>query len=113
MTSTPTRPVDNVVITTKGLQERNKKCLMEGRWKIKVNQFYAKECPSSAYSLFFINYLWQLGIESVTDMLKTTPVEDFQHCYQNGEQRLHRCVAAKGNYFEGDHIDVWKKLKLW
>ena len=23
MTSTPTRPVDNVVITTKGLQERN------------------------------------------------------------------------------------------
>ena len=34
VTSTPTRPVDNVVITTKGLQERNNNCLMEGRWKI-------------------------------------------------------------------------------
>ena len=37
VTSTPTRPVDNVVITTKGLQDRNNNSLMEGRWKIKVN----------------------------------------------------------------------------
>ena len=37
VTSTPTRPVENVVITTKGLQDRNNNCLMEGRWKIKVN----------------------------------------------------------------------------
>ena len=29
--------VDNVVITTKGLQDRNNNCLMERRWKIKVN----------------------------------------------------------------------------
>ena len=35
--STHTRPVDNVVITTKGLQDRNNYCLMERRWKIKVN----------------------------------------------------------------------------
>jgi hypothetical protein len=35
--STPTRPVDNVVITTKGLQDRNNNYLMEGRRKIKVN----------------------------------------------------------------------------
>ena len=35
--STPTRPVKYVVITTKGLQNRNNNCLMEGRWKIKVN----------------------------------------------------------------------------
>ena len=26
VTSTPTRPVENVVITTKGLQDRNKNC---------------------------------------------------------------------------------------
>ena len=45
----------------------------------------------------------------VTDMLKTIPFEDFQRCYQKWEQRLHRCVAAQGNYFEGDNIDVWKK----
>ena len=38
VTSTPTRPVDNVV-TTKGLQDRNNNCLMEGRWKIEVNYF--------------------------------------------------------------------------
>ena len=43
--------------------------------------------------------------KSVTDMLKTIPVEDFQRCYQKWEH-LHRCVAAQGNYFEGDNIDV-------
>ena len=42
----------------------------------------------------------------LTDMLKTIPVENFQHCYQMWEQRLHRCVAAQGNYFEGDNIDA-------
>ena len=31
VTSTPTRPVDNVVITMKDLQDRNN-CFMEGRW---------------------------------------------------------------------------------
>ena len=41
-------------------------------------------------------------------MLKTLPVEDFQRSYQKWE-RLIRCVAAQGNYFEGDNIDVWKK----
>ena len=48
----------------------------------------------------------------VTDILKTIPVEDFQRCYQKREQ-LHWCVASQGNYFKGDNIDVWKKLKLW
>ena len=37
ITSTPTRPVDIVVITTKDLEDRNNNCLMEGWWKIKVN----------------------------------------------------------------------------
>ena len=44
--------------------------------------------------------------KSVTDMLKTTRVEDFQRCHQKWEQRLHRCVAVQGNYFEGDNIVV-------
>ena len=43
--------------------------------------------------------------KSVTEMLKTIPVEDFQRCYQKWES-LHRSVAAQGNYFEGDNIDV-------
>jgi hypothetical protein len=46
--------------------------------------------------------------KSITDMLKSIPVEDFQRCYQQWEQCLW-CVAAQGNYFEGDNIDVWKK----
>ena len=37
VTSTPTRPVDNVVIATKVLQDKNNNFLMERRWKIKVN----------------------------------------------------------------------------
>ena len=37
---------------------------------------------------------------SVSDMLKTIPLEDFKRCYQKWEQRLHRRVAAQGNYFD-------------
>ena len=44
--------------------------------------------------------------KSITDMLKTIAVEDFQRCYQKWEQHLYQCVAAQGNYFEGDNIDV-------
>ena len=36
----------------------------------------------------------------VTDKLKIIPFEEIQHCYQKLEQRLHRHVSAKGNYFE-------------
>ena len=32
-TSKPTRPVENVVLTTKGLQEETHNCLMGRRWK--------------------------------------------------------------------------------
>ena len=46
--------------------------------------------------------------KSVTDMLKTIPVEDFQRCNQKWGN-LHRCVAAQGNYFQGGNIDVGKK----
>ena len=48
-------------------------------------------------------------LKDVTDMLKTTPVEDLQRCYQKWEQRLHLCVAIQENYFEGHKTDVWKK----
>ena len=57
----------------------------------------------------FQGCLYKKNIQkSVTDMLNTISVEDLQRCYQKWEQRLHRCVAAQGNYFEGDNIDVWK-----
>jgi hypothetical protein len=38
--------------------------------------------------------------KSVTDELKGIPAKDFQHCYERWKQRLHRCAATQGNYFE-------------
>ena len=45
-------------------------------------------------------------VDSLTDMLKTIPVEDFQSSYQKWKQSFHQCVAAQGKYFEGNTIDV-------
>jgi len=42
----------------------------------------------------------------VTDQLRALPHEEFQHCYREREQRLRRCVASEGNYFEGDKVDL-------
>jgi len=44
--------------------------------------------------------------KSATDELKGIPAEAFQHCYEQWKQRLRRCVAAQGNYFEGDNLDL-------
>jgi len=44
--------------------------------------------------------------KSVTDKLKGILAEAFQHCYEQWKQRLHCCVAAQGNYFEGDNLDL-------
>ena len=41
----------------------------------------------------------------VTDQLRALLHEEFQHCYREWEQRLRRCVASQGNYFEGDNVD--------
>ena len=43
---------------------------------------------------------------SVTDELKGIPAEAFQHCYKQWKQHLRHCVAAQGNYFEGDNLDL-------
>jgi len=42
----------------------------------------------------------------MTDQLRALPHEDFQHCYREWEQRLQRCVASQGIYFEGDNVDL-------
>ena len=44
--------------------------------------------------------------KSVTDELKGIPAEAFRHCYGQWKQRLRRCVAAQGNYFEGNNLDL-------
>lgn len=44
--------------------------------------------------------------KNVTDQLKDIPVSEFQRCYEEWENRLKRCVASQGNYFEGDRVHV-------
>ena len=44
--------------------------------------------------------------KAVTNQLKTIPVSDYQRFYEEWEQRLRRCVASQGNYFEGDKLDL-------
>ena len=44
--------------------------------------------------------------ESVSDELKGISEEAFQHCYKQWKQCLCHCVAAQGNYFEGDNLDL-------
>lgn len=43
---------------------------------------------------------------SVTRVLRDLPIEAFQKCYEGWKKRWNQCVAARGDYFEGDHIDV-------
>ena len=47
--------------------------------------------------------------KAVTDQLKAIPVSDYQRCYEDWKQRLRRCVAFQGNYFEGDKLDLYFK----
>ena len=44
--------------------------------------------------------------KAATDQLKAIPVSYIQHCYEEWEQCLRRCVASQGNYFEGDKLDL-------
>ena len=44
--------------------------------------------------------------KSISDKLKGIPAEAFQHCYEQLKQRLRRCVAAQGNHFEEDNLDL-------
>ena len=44
--------------------------------------------------------------KTVTDQLKAIAVSDHQRCYEDWEQRLRRCVASQGNYFEGNKLDL-------
>ena len=42
----------------------------------------------------------------VTDKPRALPLQDLQHCYQEWERHLPRPVASRGNYFEGDNVDL-------
>jgi hypothetical protein len=47
---------------------------------------------------------------AVTDQQKAILVSNFQRCYKEWE-RLRRCVASEGKYFEVDKLDLYFKNK--
>ena len=40
---------------------------------------------------------------NTTAALKAIPQNQFQNCFEGYTRRWHRCIASKGEYFEGDH----------
>lgn len=38
--------------------------------------------------------------------LKAIPEDDFLACFEDWKKRWHKCIAAGGDYFEGDEIDL-------
>ena len=98
---------------------------------VSINEFLEEKkhsCGSSAPLFAASQSLWLLFVppaqkplekapfstldnvqKSVTDELKGIPAEAFQHCYEQWKRRLRRCVAAQGNYFEGDNLDLEKE----
>jgi len=43
---------------------------------------------------------------NTTAALKAIPQNHFQNCFEGWIRRCHRCIASKGEYFEGDHGGV-------
>ena len=85
---------------------------------ISVIEFLAKKGIPVSLSDFFLFPKLKLYLKgrhfgtmeniekAVTDQPKAIPVSDFQRCYEEWEQRLRRCVASQGDYFEGDKLDL-------
>ena len=42
--------------------------------------------------------------ESLRELM-AIPKSDFSHCFEDWKKRWHMCIAAGGDYFEGDEID--------
>jgi hypothetical protein len=38
--------------------------------------------------------------------LKAIPQNQSQNCFEGRTRLWHRCIASKGEYFEGDHSDI-------
>lgn len=36
------------------------------------------------------------------EVIKKIPISDFQNCFEQWKDRLQKCVAVHGQYFEGD-----------
>jgi len=43
---------------------------------------------------------------NTTAPLKAIPHNQFQNCFSGWTRRWHRCIASRGEYFEGDHGNI-------
>jgi len=80
-------------------------------WRVPGQPYFIFWCSGLFWCWYVCNRLRHLGTldsiqKSVKDELKGIPAEAFQYCYEQWKQRLRRCVAAQGNYFEGDNLDL-------
>jgi hypothetical protein len=41
--------------------------------------------------------------KKVTTAMKAVPQHEFQRCFQQWQPHWAKCIAAQGEYFEGDH----------
>ena len=57
--------------------------------------------------------------EAVTKVIDTLTQEDFHGAFQKLLERYNKCIAARGDYFEGDlsfmcvqtiKVPIWKKV---
>ncbi len=75
---------------------------------------HAAYSPDLALSDFWLfdhlkELLWGIRFESVEAIwteaaraLRSIPASEYQKCFESWKRRMHRCIAAAGEYFEGD-----------
>lgn len=44
-------------------------------------------------------------MEKSQTALKAIPKIEYQKCFEDWINRWHKCIAVRGDYFEGDNID--------
>jgi len=44
--------------------------------------------------------------ESSLTVLKEIPTVEYTNCFEKWKKRWNKCIAVKGNYFEGDKINL-------
>ncbi|KAJ8277363.1 hypothetical protein GJAV_G00074370 [Gymnothorax javanicus] len=47
-------------------------------------------------------------MQNATAQLRAIPKEAFQQCFRQWQDRWEKCVAAQGDYFEGDWLKLWR-----
>jgi transposase len=80
-------------------------CLAEKRIPVVPQPPYSPDLSPCDFCLFsrLKNHLKGRHFGTLDSIQKSVTDE---HCYEQWKQRLRRCVAAQGNYLEGDDLDL-------